>query len=262
MGQGRTVTSSSIRNKDIKQMATFNITNPASAMDMNSAYRIMEKYNGLAKSCRFFVRINQIDKIQTSRARVAARDFEYLCETTDLPGRGFVSADIRYYGPNFKMPVQTQYEDINFTFLCRNKSLEREFFDDWMDYMNPNTSFDFKYRDQYSTSIDIFQISEYPDASVEADIPGTVRDIGKAEYKLTLHNAYPILLNAQPLNWSDFNYLRLVVSFTYTHWGREKDRARQTFNLLTDARDVLDERGRINESVANPFPGRSPGTVI
>jgi len=238
-------------------MASYNITNPASAMDMNSAYRIMENYNGLAKSCRFFVRINQIDKIP-SRAKNAARDLEYLCETTDLPGRGFVSADIRYYGPNFKMPVQTQYEDINFTFLCRNKSFEREFFDDWMDYMNPNNSFDFKYRDQYAVSIDIFQISEYPDSngSIEAGIPGQVRDIGKAEYRLTLHNAYPILLNAQPLNWSDFNYLRLVVSFTYTHWGRDQDKTRTGFNLLTGIENV-----QYDESVANRLPLSSPGTI-
>ena len=154
-------------------MPSFNITNPPTIMDMNNAFQIMDNYGGLAKSCRFVVRINGLNNI-TSGAKSIIPDFQYLCETADLPGRGFVSADIRYYGPNFKMPVQTQYEDINFTFLCRNQSLEREFFDDWMDYMNPNTSFDFKYRDQYSTTIDVFQISEHPDPTIS----GLTREIG------------------------------------------------------------------------------------
>jgi hypothetical protein len=35
-----------------------------------------------------------------------------------------------------------------------------------------------------------------------------------------MHNAYPILVNPQPMTWSDDIFQRLVVTFTYTHWTR------------------------------------------
>ena len=140
-----------------------------------------------------------------------------------MPGRGFMNIDIRYYGPSHKLPFQTTYEDISLTFLCRSNSIEREFFDNWLYEINPINNFDFNYRDEYRSEIDIFQFaetsfeySEEPQSPI--DLP---RREPSATYAITLHNAYPLLINAQPMTWGDAQFQRLVVSFTYTHWSRK-----------------------------------------
>jgi hypothetical protein len=79
------------------------------------------------------------------------RELPYLCEVAEIPRRGFMNMDVRYYGPNEKLPFLTQYEDMNLTFLCRNKSYERQFFDDWMSIINPTNTFDFNYRESYES---------------------------------------------------------------------------------------------------------------
>ena len=188
-------------------MASYPIQNAPRNLSMQNFKSVSDKYDSLAKAARFAAIIRPVGEYIVPYATFT-QDLTYLCEIGELPGRGMMNIDVRYYGPNHKLPFQTQYEDLNLTFLCRNKSLERQFFDDWMLIINPINSFDFNYRDQYRAEIDLFQFS-------------TVGDNHTAEYKITVHNAYPILINPQPMSWSDDQFQRLVVSFTYTHWTRE-----------------------------------------
>jgi hypothetical protein len=149
------------------------------------------------------------------------RDLSFLCETAEFPGRGFMNVDVRHYGPNFKLPYQTTYEDINLAFLCRTEGLEREFFDSWMETINPTQTFDFEYKNNYSCNIDIFHFSD-----VEGD---------GAMYHFRLIDAYPILVSPQPVTWADADFLRLGVSFTYTKWIRpELDNSPYKSALLFD----------------------------
>jgi hypothetical protein len=122
-----------------------------------------------------------------------------------MPGRGFMSTDIRYYGPNFKVPYQSVYEDLNLTFICRSEFLERGFFDNWMNLINPVKDFNFQYRDNYKSTVKLHQFSEFSDASV---------------YSFIFDEAYPILVSPQPATWADDNFHRLTVSFTYRRWYR------------------------------------------
>lgn len=191
-------------------MADFQIRNAPRNLSMMNFSAISNDYGGLLKSSRFAIQIRPIGEYIVGYSEFC-RDFTYLCEVAEMPGRGFMNLDIRYYGPNHKLPFQTSYEDINFTFLCRAESMERQFFDDWMLVINPINSFDFNYRDQYRSEIDIFQFADYS----EEDDGGPT-----AKYFLTLHNAYPILVNPQPMTWADDQFQRLIVSFTYTHWSR------------------------------------------
>ena len=43
------------------------------------------------------------------------------CESAELPGKTLATADVKVYGPTFKVPYQTQYSDMNLTFLCTNE---------------------------------------------------------------------------------------------------------------------------------------------
>ena len=188
------------------------IINAPANLTMIDFRAISDDYGGLVRSCRFAIRLNPIgSKIREYES--FCRDFTYLCEIAEMPGRGFMNLDVRYYGPSHKLPFQSTYEDINFTFLCRAESVERQFFDDWMYEINPINSFDFNYRDDYRSEIDIFQFSESTEDGKDP----------YATYAVTLHNAYPLLLNPQPMTWGDAQFQRLVVSFTYTHWSRRRE---------------------------------------
>ena len=186
--------------------------NAPRALDLETFKSVSDDFGSLAKSCRYVVRMLPTGINNPLKSYYGLfQDLIYLCEVAEFPGRGFESIDLRYYGPNFKMPFKTTYEDITLTFLCRSASLERQLFDDWMDVINPVNNFDFNYRDDYACDIDIFQYSEYDSFGYGSSDP---------VYAFTLKDAWPILVNPQPVTWADDQFLRLGVTFTYTKWLR------------------------------------------
>jgi hypothetical protein len=209
-------------------MSDIPFTNPLKKLDMNDVSSIMNDFGGLAKSCRFAVRINPPrfvlsdsadNKIKNSGI---TKDLVYLCEAAEMPGRGFVNADVRYYGPNQKLPILTQYEDTTMTFLCRSESYERQFFDDWMEYINPTNSFNFNYRKDYETTIEILKFAEYAKGLDTGPNAGLANQPSEPveTYRITLFNAYPLLVNPQPMTWADDQLERLAITFTYMKWKR------------------------------------------
>jgi hypothetical protein len=209
-------------------MAEPRIQNQPANLEMNDFKQYADSYGGLVRSCRFAVRIllpgGNVMRLINGYSTFT-NDLTYLCEAAEIPGRGFMNVDLRYYGPNFKLPYQTAYEDITLTFICRAQSLERQFFDDWMEMINPTNSFDFRYRSEYSCEIQLFQFGEADNNRLDE------RNLApKAEYLITLADAWPILVNPQPVTWADDNFLRLGVTFTYTKWYRLRDGTPKPYN--------------------------------
>ena len=194
-------------------MASYPIENAPIDLSMVDFRAISDDFGGLSKSNRFVVRMG-VPRL-SYRGDITysgfARDLTYLCEIAEMPGRGFMNVDVRYYGPNQKLPYNTQYEDITLTFLCRNEGIERQFFDDWLSTINPVHTFDFSYRDEYSVDIDIFHYT---------DVDENDEGVPTPKYNITLKDAYPLLINPQAMTWGDDQFLRLSVTFTYTKWIR------------------------------------------
>jgi len=204
-------------------MATIRYDNAPSVEALRlERFRSVMNYYGPAKSSRFMVifspknpNFNNLTGFPQAASRIRT-ELPYLCEAAELPGRGFQSVDARYYGPNEKLPFQTTFEDINLTFICRAKSLERQFFDDWMNIVHPPNDYNLFYRDDYSCDIDIFHFSDAP-------LKEGLGDAGtQAQYYFKLHDAYPTIVNPQTVTWADSEFLRLAVSFTYVRWTRPK----------------------------------------
>jgi hypothetical protein len=194
-------------------MASISISGAPQALDMNNFRSVSSRYGSLAKSCRFAVTITPTSTTNPLLGpyKEIFKDLVYLCEVAEYPGRGFESISYRYYGPEQRQPFQSKYEDINLTFLCRTRSAERQLFDDWMDVINPINSYDFNYKQDYVCQIDIFQYSDFAVSN---------NGIPKAEYMFSLKDAWPTLVNPQPVTWADDQFLRLGVTFTYTNWSR------------------------------------------
>lgn len=244
-------------------MAGFNINNQPTNLKMSDFYAYSSMYGSFAKSAKFAVRIvpSGVNSLLTQRGYTDfMRQFTYLCESAELPGRGFLSYDLRYYGPNLKVPYQSEYQEATMTFLCRAESFERQFFDDWMELINPTSTFDFNYKDSYKCEIQMFQFSEAgrrttTEPNREANFPSPTSSQSSepvATYAWTLHDAFPILVNPQPVTWADDNFQRLSVAFTYTKWTRKnRDPQSKKFKIVNGAVVIGDESGN------GPITGRA-----
>jgi uncharacterized membrane protein YgcG len=228
-------------------MPTFPIYNQPTYLRMQDFLGNSASYGGLIKSSRFAVQIvpSGITSFLTSSGYSSFMgQFTYLCESAEFPGRGFNMADMRYYGPSFKVPYQADYQETSMTFLCRSESLERQFFDDWMEIINPTDTYDFSYKDNYKCQINMFQFADYGrsntivDPNRESSIPPqTTTEFTEpvATYVWTLHDAWPVLVNPQPVTWADDNFQRLSISFSYSKWTRPiKDKQPGTFRLVKE----------------------------
>jgi hypothetical protein len=191
-----------------------NITNAPENIDMDGFTALISQYGGVSKTNKFHVRINDNGVIgRLVEGIPILRDLQFLCDTAELPGRTLNTEKYRYYGPEVQFPTLTSYTEMNLTFICRNEMYEREFFDRWMQFINPIRTYNFRYKDDYSTKIDIFQYSEVADEN----------DLLKPTYLISLEKAYPIIVTQMPLLWADDAYHRVNVTFAYDRWYRNNN---------------------------------------
>ncbi len=172
---------------------------------------VLDNGGSLAKGCRYIVAIKPPTALKTF-----PKDLHYLCEAADFPGRGFSVAQARYYGPSQMFPVNTEYQPLSLTFLCRADSTERRFFDDWLDYINPVSSFNFRYPNEYFSEVEIFQYAEWGTGGGGR----TSKPVPQITYHWKLMKAWPTLVNDQAVNWADQDILRMQVTFAYKYWER------------------------------------------
>jgi hypothetical protein len=194
-------------------MASFTPQNAPASVTMAHFRAAVDKMGGPAKQCRFAVRLLPPTAMLLGNLGLV-QDLTYLCEAAEFPGRGFDPIPITYYGPSFERPYAPAYtKQTDFTFICRTESYEREFFDNWMELVNPSSTFNFKYAKDYMCEIQVFQFADYAKVANDA--------APKPVYQWTLLQCWPILVNPQPITWADSSdILRLSVRFSYKNWYR------------------------------------------
>ena len=128
------------------------------------------------------------------------------CESAELPGKTLATADVKIYGPTFKVPYQTQYTDTNLTFICTNDFYERKLFDRWMEAIMPSDTNNLRFpkgqQSRYMTNIKIIQYDDF------------IKQI----YAVELLDAFPVGIAPQTLSWSEDGFHRLSVSFAYQRY--------------------------------------------
>ena len=146
------------------------------------------------------------------------------CESAELPGKTLATADVKIYGPTFKVPYQTQYTDTTLTFLCTNDFFERKLFDRWTEAIMPSDTNNLRFpkgqSTRYMTNIKIIQYDEF------------IKQI----YAVELIDAFPIGISPQSLSWSDENFHRLQIQFAYQKYRVIYD---GTYDLAAAATAVL-----------------------
>lgn len=142
---------------------------------------------------------------ETSNASLS-RYLALQCETAELPGRTLLTQESKVYGPSFKVPYQSQYNDISLGFICTNDFYERKLFDRWLEAIHPSDTNNMRFpkgnSTRYMCNITIIQYDEFI----------------KKIYSVQLIDAFPIGVAAQPLSWAEDNFHRLSVQFAYQRY--------------------------------------------
>lgn len=195
----------------------------------------INEIGGPAKSCRFAVRIVPAGRDNLLRRLPYASRLSnliYVCDAVEFPGRAFSVNNIRYYGPGQQLPGNVEYGPCNLSFICSNSGIERQFFDDWHQTINPSNTYNFNYPNQYYCAIDIFQFSEYtigagsvapgtPISFEQTSVPTPFNRTPGMIYNWRLYKCWPTFVNPQQVTWADdSDVLRLQVTLTYKYWDR------------------------------------------
>lgn len=150
-----------------------------------------------------FGRQGQQDEYSKSANSQTSRYLALQCESAELPGKTLQTADVKVYGPTFKVPYSTQYSDMNLTFICTNEFYERKLFDRWMEAIQPTDTNNMRFpkgnASRYMTNIKIIQYDDF------------IKQI----YAVELIDAFPIGIAPQTLNWSEDGFHRLSIQFAY-----------------------------------------------
>jgi hypothetical protein len=131
-----------------------------------------------------------------------SRALKYRCEGASLPGRSLATTEQKIYGPIEKYPYLTTYTDIDLTFIVDDDMNQKSFFDAWLNYINPLSSYNIAYKEDYSTAL---TINQYNVAN-------------ELTYSVNLYEAFPISMNQLDLDWSGEGYHKLSVTFAFTTW--------------------------------------------
>ena len=169
-----------------------NITDPSRFIELGKV--------GWQKVCRFAVKITPPRVLPKEEAIFSGLIF--LCEAAEIAGRGLQTLDMRYYGPSYKLPFMSQYNDMNLSFIVRGEMQEKKLFDNWHNAINPTSTYDFEYSSEYATTIDIYTFTE----------------TGEAVYSQSFKEAWPLMVNPIQTIWGDDQIARLPITFTYRRW--------------------------------------------
>lgn len=150
-----------------------------------------------------FGKKGQEDEFARTSNSSTTRYLALQCESAELPGRTTATADVKVYGPTFKVPYQTQYGDTTLTFLCTNDFFERKLFDRWMECIHPSDTNNLRFpkgtNSRFLTQIKIIQYDEF------------IKQI----YAVELIDAFPIGIAPQQLSWGEEGFHRLSIQFAY-----------------------------------------------
>jgi hypothetical protein len=190
-------------------MVAFPFQNAIHPVDPNTFRALIARYGDLARSCLFMVRI--MPKFGTR----AVESLMYLCESAEIPGRAFETQEVRTYGSTYRRPFISAYSDVTLTFICTGEMLEKNFFDNWMQAINPTDYYDFNYADTYLSKIDVFQYS-----SAGQQVNGNTL---RCTYQMTFMDAFPVTINPMPTSWAEDGVHRLQVQFSCSQVVRPYD---------------------------------------
>lgn len=135
------------------------------------------------------------------------------CEATELPGRQIISNDSRTYGPTYKTPYQSLYQEITLNFLETATLLIRDYFEVWLSSIyNPANNL-LAYPNDYRCDSTLIQYDVTP-----IDVKDPASNLVPVAAWI-LRNSFPTAVNQMPLAWSEDGFHRVSVTLAYEYYN-------------------------------------------
>jgi hypothetical protein len=168
--------------------------------NINNFIANLDANKGPAKAERFYVQF-AVPQQLSSYLSPYVQSLTFQCKASELPGSALHTTDYRTYGPPKQIPTMRLYNEITFSFYCTNTFWEKPFFEAWIEYINPrNSGWDFRYKDDYVTDINIVQLGQHDDSPI---------------YSMQLIRAFPTVISPLSLDWEGDSYHILDIPFVY-----------------------------------------------
>ena len=178
------------------------------------------KTQGLARSNRFSVNIPFIS-INGGDPRTVL----ILCDQAALPGITIASTQQRVWGELREMPYEAIFEPVTFSFYVDTNLGVKNLFEEWIQLIRDPETRSFNYYANYVTDVTI-----YVHPLDENDM---------AVHVVTLHEAYPKILQAVNLDYSSKDVMKYSVTMNYKWYTTSSMTKAEVTNELSNPNNVI-----------------------
>lgn len=160
------------------------------------------KGEGLMRSSRFSVFFNLPSLVARGLYSTNLRKVLLYCDTVNLPGLSFATAEAKTFGEIREMPYQRLFETVTMTFYMDNAMSIKLLFDSWMAaVINPDTRTANYYND-YITDINV-----------------TVFDVkDNSRYQVNMYQCYPKSIGAIQMDYANKDVMKMSVTMIVKYW--------------------------------------------
>jgi hypothetical protein len=229
---------------------------------------------GMARPTRYLVRFNMPNKITLDNNKYVeasegaevpagqeginsiggqelARNVGMMCNKITLPSRDVNTKSHITYGPKREMPYAVSYgEKIELEVYGDKFLRQRMFFETWQKMMFDRNSHNIKYYDDYTGTVDIFQLGSF-----EAE-----NDRDRVTYAVRLYECYPATIASLDYSYNTVNQLvNVPITLHYRDWRNLGIDQVQNFSVGTSFGTLPQIKpaagfGGLLESVLNRLP--------
>ena len=201
-------------------------------LNINEFVAKQNENNGYMRTNRFSVRMTA-PPILIDRSN-AARDIEFYCESTELPGYQMMTHDVRRwsYGPAEKRPFAPNFVQAALTMNVDGNMTNWTYFNDWIQAIIPHDRGDnggIGSASQHGNGNKVYELSYKKEYATDVLID-IYRTDGTIIRTTKLIEAFPSNINAIPVSWVDNNQIaQFVVYLDYLDWDVTQTPDQQNF---------------------------------
>lgn len=133
------------------------------------------------------------------------------CQIAELPGRQIGTTDNRIYGPIYKTPCDSLYDETSLVFVDTADMRIRYFFETWANLIYNSETNTINYIDNIVSNITVTQY----------DVDGTPETLNPV-LSFTLFRAFPVNIDQMSVSWTDDAAHNVVVTFFYERYTLAK----------------------------------------
>ena len=192
----------------------------------------VDALGGPVKKNRFSVEVTPPTSMMST---ITADTINFLAKAVSFPAKTLAGTEFRYAGKySIKVPYETTYENVAITLMNKGNYSPRKFWNNWFNHNQNNTTKNMQYYEKYVGTV---VISHYLDDEESVDPT-------KAAYQVTLHNAWPITMNALEMTWENAELMDFQVDINYTYWTATGENI-TTSSYTTTAVQDFQRTGRV-----------------